>query len=142
MAQPRTASPTFGSLFSGCGGLDMGFIQAGFRCAGAFDLDPVAVENHNRNLRSRAIEWDLRQGLPRDALAGVDVLLAGPPCQGFSLVGGRRINDPINKLLPMAARIATDIRPKAFVAENVAGSRSGGHKKYWDAVLGIMEHAG
>jgi DNA (cytosine-5)-methyltransferase 1 len=142
MARARSASPTFGSLFSGCGGFDLGFTQSGFRCVGAFDLDPIAVENHSANLGSPAFEWDLRKGLPDDALAGVDVLVAGPPCQGFSLAGDRRMDDPRNELLPLAARIAADIQPKVFVAENVAGSRSGEHRKYWESVMGIMKHAG
>ncbi len=142
MARAKSASPSFGSLFSGCGGFDLGFVQAGFRCAGAFDLDPVAVENHNKNLGSRAIAWDLRNGLPKDMLTGVDVLVAGPPCQGFSLAGGRRMNDPRNQLLPLAATIAATIRPQVFVAENVAGSKSGDHKSYWESLLGIMKEAG
>jgi DNA (cytosine-5)-methyltransferase 1 len=142
MARARSASPTFGSLFSGCGGFDLGFAQSGFRCAGAFDLDPIAVENHRKNLRSAAIVWDLRHGIPKDALVGVDVLVAGPPCQGFSLIGERRMNDPRNELLPLAANLASQLRPKVFVAENVAGSKSGEHREYWDKVLAIMRQAG
>ncbi len=142
MARARIKSPTFGSLFSGCGGFDLGFTQSGFRCVGAFDLDPIAVENHNANLGSLAFQWDLRNGLPDESLAGVDVLVAGPPCQGFSLAGGRRMDDPRNELLPLAASIAVDIRPKVFVAENVAGSQAGEHRKYWDSVLATMKHAG
>jgi len=86
--------------------------------------------------------WDLCDGLPEGALAGVDVLVAGPPCQGFSLAGERRMNDPRNHLLPLAAKLAVKLRPKVFVAENVAGSKSGKHRRYWDKVIAIMRGAG
>jgi DNA (cytosine-5)-methyltransferase 1 len=142
MVRARSGSFSFGSLFSGCGGFDLGFTQSGFRCVGAFDVDPVAVENHRQNLHSPAVVWDLRNGLPADCFKQVDVLVAGPPCQGFSLAGGRKVNDPRNQLLPLAATIAATIRPKVFVAENVAGSKSGAHREYWESVLAIMKDAG
>src|SRR5437899_2317313 len=133
---------TFGSLFSGCGGFDYGFARAGFRCIAAFDIDAVAIENHRRNLGALAVVCDLSLGLPVENLNEIDVLLAGPPCQGFSLAGTRNVEDPRNSFLPLSAKLATQIRPKVFVAENVAGVKAGSHKAYWDRLEHILKGAG
>jgi DNA (cytosine-5)-methyltransferase 1 len=137
------ASLNFVSLFCGCGGFDLGFVQAGFRCAGAFDIDPLAIQVHRRNLRSCAVvrdltkPWDLT-GLPDR----VDVVLAGPPCQGFSTVGKRHLNDPRNQLLLTAGKIATKMLPRVFLAENVTGVAAGEHRAYWSALREMLRSAG
>src|ERR1039457_1674196 len=84
-------APTTLSLFSGCGGLDLGFEQEGFTSRAAFDIDPTAVEHHEKNLAGPAEIANLAGGeLPRrDWSAGVNVVLAGAPCQGFSTAGQR-----------------------------------------------------
>lgn len=135
-------SVTFASLYSGCGGFDLGFVQAGFHCAGAFDIDPLAVKVHRQNLRSLATVCDLRN--EHDLLSNlkVDVLLAGSPCQGFSTAGKRDLEDPRNSLLVLGGRIAVSMRAKVFVAENVAGVIAGQHKKYWDALHETLRVAG
>ena len=75
----------FASLFSGCGGFDLGFEARGFRSLGAYDCDPDAIENYTANLGGPANSVDLTCGIPNEyALRDVDVLIAGPPCQGFS----------------------------------------------------------
>jgi DNA (cytosine-5)-methyltransferase 1 len=137
---PRTSSPTFASLFCGCGGFDLGFQQAGFRCISAFDLDPIAVAAHTLNLKSPAAVKDVDLGIA-DEVSHADVILAGPPCQGFSLAGKRKTTDPRNKLMPLAAQIAVKARPKVFLLENVAGAQSGSHSRYWSRLKKIMEAA-
>jgi len=133
---------TFASLFSGCGGFDLGFIQSGFRCIGAFDIDPLAIQHHCQNLNTEAVVCDLSQELPLARRTAPDVLLAGPPCQGFSLAGKRDHNDPRNKLLVLAAHAARKFRPLVLLVENVAGVRAGSHGRYWGALHEIMRMAG
>jgi DNA (cytosine-5)-methyltransferase 1 len=133
---------TFASLFSGCGGFDLGFAQAGFYCTAAFDVDPLAVEHHAKNLGSPASVCDLAVSSPILRGNRLDVLVAGPPCQGFSLAGKRKADDPRNALLVRAAHIAAQIRPKVFIVENVVGVRAGAHAKYWNALHEIMGFEG
>src|SRR5690554_4238534 len=114
------SSPKFVSLFSGCGGLDLGFINAGFLPVAAYDIWPVAVENYSKNIGDHIHTWDLSQGnLPSPVEC--DVLLAGSPCQGFSTIGKRQLDDPRNHLLHTAVAIALQLRPKVVIFENVTG---------------------
>jgi DNA (cytosine-5)-methyltransferase 1 len=134
--------PKFASFFSGCGGFDLGFVQAGFRCVGAFDIDENAVATHKLNLRSTAKIVDLAESCPdSEALRSLDVLIAGPPCQGFSTVGKRDPEDPRNGLLIRAARIAARLRPKVVLIENVAGVVSGYQRRFWDKMFRVLRAA-
>jgi DNA (cytosine-5)-methyltransferase 1 len=135
-------SVTFASLYSGCGGFDLGFVQAGYVCTGAFDIDPLAVTVHRRNLKSPALVCDLRNEQSVISKLKADVLLAGSPCQGFSTAGKRHLEDPRNSLLVQGGRIAAATRVKVFVAENVAGVIAGEHKHYWDALHQTLRLAG
>src|SRR5437870_2331542 len=118
----KRTNPKFASIFSGCGGFDLGFIRAGFTCEMALDVDPSAIDAHRMNLKSPAFVCDLSNGhVPLETLSELDVLLAGSPCQGFSTAGRRKFDDPRNQLLLTAGNIATLVRPKVFIAENVAG---------------------
>jgi len=133
----------FLSLFSGCGGFDLGFVKEGFKCAGAYDIDPIVLETHKRNIKSPVYQCDLSQS-PANLFnqKRVDVLLAGSPCQGFSTLGKRNIDDPRNELMLLAGRIALKIKPKVFISENVPGVMSGAHKKYWDSLREMLREAG
>lgn len=134
---------TFLSLFAGCGGFDLGFTLAGFQCISAFDSDPAAVEAHRRNLRSTIHLKDLSNALPDGIVKGkIDVVVAGPPCQGFSTAGKREINDPRNSLLLVPALIASRLSPKAVVVENVTGATAGIHRMHWDALSARLRAAG
>ena len=126
-------SPVYLSLFSGCGGLDQGFEQAGFRGLLSVDNDANALAVHRRNLGSTVQELDLTCSDPT-LDAPLDVLLAGSPCQGFSTAGLRRIDDPRNSLLFVAPRVAAKLRPKVIVAENVPGALAGLHRSYWESL--------
>jgi DNA (cytosine-5)-methyltransferase 1 len=135
-------APTFLSLFSGCGGLDLGFVNAGFRCKGAFDTDVGALAVHKANIPSQTFEWDLSSGRLPDGVPNVDVILSGSPCQGFSTIGKRRLDDLRNTLLLATAKIAVSIRPRVVVAENVPGVEFGSHRKYWIALVELLQNAG
>jgi DNA (cytosine-5)-methyltransferase 1 len=130
--------PTFASLFSGCGGFDLGFVQAGFRCVGAFDIDVDAISVYRTNLSGKATACDLAAQTTLKVSSPADVVLAGPPCQGFSTAGKRRLNDPRNSLLVKAADMAVRLRPRAIVIENVAGVIAGSHRKYWRKMLNVL----
>lgn len=139
-----TTAPTFISLFSGCGGLDAGFIEAGFICKQAFDFDKKVIEVHRKNLGDTGVVADLREVTTAQLLAKgrPTAVIAGSPCQGFSTAGKRELHDPRNSLLLHAGRLAIDIKPKVFVAENVAGALSGEHKIYWLQLEQMLRAAG
>jgi len=125
---------TFLSLFSGCGGFDDGFEQQGFNSLGAYDIDDCAIQVYKANLKGKVTNLDLSKAPDKEfdyAPGEVDVLLSGSPCQGFSTAGKRELNDPRNKLLLVGGNIALKVKPRVFISENVMGSLSGEHKKYW-----------
>lgn len=116
-------------LFCGAGGMSLGFEQAGFHVAAAFDSEQRHVETHRQNFPKTQVhiadlskisgEYVLKvAGLPGQTL---DVLFGGPPCQGFSLGGRRDLSDPRNSLILHFARLLREIRPRYFVVENVEG---------------------
>ena len=134
---------TFASLFSGCGGFDLGFAARGFRSKGAFDCDPEAVENFAANVDGPASRVDLTQGIPDEqSLFGVDALIAGPPCQGFSTAGKRMVNDERNHLLTLTGTLARRVSPKVLVVENVSGALFGAHARYLKSLDRTMRLAG
>jgi len=134
---------TFASLFSGCGGFDIGFATRGFQSKGAFDWDADAVENFSANVEGPISRVDLTQGIPNEhTLHGIDALIAGPPCQGFSTAGKRQVNDSRNHLLTLTGTIARRISPKVLVVENVAGALSGEHARYLNELDSSMRTAG
>ena len=130
---------TAASLFSGCGGFDIGFGQQGFRLIGAFDNDPHVVAAYNENVAPVASVCDLSTETVR---IRPDVLLAGSPCQGFSTAGKRDLEDPRNDLLVRAGIIALDLKPRVFVMENVPAAISGKHGTRWEQVERMLKDGG
>ena len=140
--------PTAISLFASAGGCSHGFGQAGYDVRFATDIDADAVESYRRNFPGTPCEAaDIRQ-LTADAvlqrielnLGELDMLLGGPPCQGFSSAGVKAGDDPRNSLLSHYVRLLEGIRPKWFVMENVEGlltSDGGSHVR--DAVAAFLE---
>lgn len=115
-------------LFCGCGGLSYGFERAGYNILLGIDNDKKALEtfelNHNG---SKSICGDITEityeGHIKPLIGGktIDVIIGGPPCQGMSLSGPRKFDDPRNKLYLSYIRLVNEIRPRAFVIENVPG---------------------
>jgi len=125
--------PKFLSLFSGCGGLDLGFLDTGFECVGAYEIDESAIALYRDNIGDHIQQLDLSccdAGEVGKAV-DVDVLIAGPPCQGFSTIGKRNFKDPRNQLILKCAEIALHLQPSVVVIENVPGIRAGSMKAYW-----------
>ena len=137
----RIRKPKVLSLFSGIGGLDLGFVQAGFSLVGAYDNWGTAVKVHQRNLAGDAQVVDLSTDEiePRE---NPDVVVAGSPCQGFSTIGTRRVDDPRNWLFVRAAQLALKLEPQVIVLENVRGIIGGKHKKFYDQAVRTLENAG
>lgn len=125
------SSRQFISLFSGCGGFDLGLIEAGFLPVQAYDLCADAIRHYQLNVCPRADQVDLTQFVPQHSQAS-DIVIAGPPCQGFSTAGKRDLADKRNHLLPLAGRLAASLNPKVIVIENVAAAGSGAHRHYWE----------
>ncbi len=126
MASKR--KPRAVDLFCGAGGMSLGFEQAGFDIVAAADIDRVHVETYRKNfVHTRAHTLDL-SAVCGDELrslahipASIDVVFGGPPCQGFSLIGKREINDPRNHLMYHFGRLVVQLSPRYFVLENVPG---------------------
>lgn len=115
-------------LFCGCGGLSYGFEKAGYNILLGIDNDAKALETFELNhRRSKSICGDITKVTYEDdikPLIGdetIDVIIGGPPCQGMSLSGPRKFDDPRNKLYLTYIRLVEEIKPKAFVIENVPG---------------------
>jgi len=128
------------SVFSGCGGFDLGFLQEGVFSQQAIDIDRVALETYSHNLSEVARIADLASFVP--SAAASDVLLAGAPCQGFSTAGKRLLDDPRNALLMRVADIAIANRTKVLVVENVPAALSGKHRHLWIALEDRLRAAG
>jgi DNA (cytosine-5)-methyltransferase 1 len=109
--------------------MSLGFVQAGFKVVAAIDVSQTNVGLHKRNFpRTTTICQDVRRltgasirTKARLGRATIDVVFGGPPCQGFSIGGKQRVTDARNKLLLEFARIVTELKPRYFVMENVAG---------------------
>ncbi|MEV7201526.1 DNA cytosine methyltransferase [Streptomyces griseoluteus] len=122
------SQPTAVDLFSGAGGASLGLVQAGFDLRLAVELHPLYGQTHAANLPGEFLAADLRT-LDADKVArtaGVDVgdldlLFAGPPCQGFSMLGSRVVWDERNNLFKEVLRLAQEMAPRAVVIENVPG---------------------
>lgn len=109
-----------GSLFSGIGGIDLGFEQAGFEIAWANDFDAAACKTYRNNFPSTILIEDDVRNINPCTLSDIDVLVAGFPCQPFSVMGYRRgFNDPRGNLFFGIARFIDVKRPKVVFLENV-----------------------
>ncbi len=115
-------------LFCGCGGLSYGFEKAGYNILLGIDNDAKALETFELNHKgAKSICGDIttvtyeKDIKPIIGNKQVDVIIGGPPCQGMSLSGPRKFDDPRNSLYLSYIRLVEEIKPKAFVIENVPG---------------------
>lgn len=110
------------SLFSGAGGMDLGFIEAGFQIIWANDVFSEAIETYRNNIGEHVVSGDITMISSDDIPDNPDVIIGGFPCQGFSIANIRRsMEDQRNLLYKEMLRIIKDKQPKIFVAENVKG---------------------
>lgn len=113
---PPGMGPTVLELFAGCGGLALGFKQAGFRTSLCVEWDAAACASIRRNVTPRVAQCAIQE---IDCFPSSDVIAGGPPCQGFSNLGERVPNDPRNQLWRQYVRAVLEVQPKVFVLENV-----------------------
>ena len=132
------------SLFSGAGGLDIGFNQAGFKTAVMVELDPACCRTlHKNEPHIPIIEGDLNnvsttQILEKGNMQPLEaaLVIGGPPCQSFSLAGKRMgLNDPRGKLVLEFIRVVREALPVGFVMENVKGLANWAGGKALDAIV-------
>lgn len=140
------------SLFSGCGGMDLGFERAGFEIPVANEFDATIWETYKRNHKNtHLIEGDIRNVTksdlepylrlrPGEQLAGI---IGGPPCQSWSVAGaGKGIEDKRGQLFFEYIRVLREFRPQFFVAENVPGMISKKHADAVDRILSLFAESG
>jgi DNA (cytosine-5)-methyltransferase 1 len=140
MKSPPTKKVVFADVFAGCGGLSLGLLQAGLQGCFAIEQDKFAFDTLKANLLSKAgrFKFAWPRWLPKEPLAvgcflkkykkqlramegRIDVLVGGPPCQGFSSAGRRKHDDPRNELFEEYLAIVRILNPKAVLIENVRG---------------------
>lgn len=147
-ARRVTGVPTALSLFSGAGGLDLGFSMAGFQILAASDIKAESRQTHELNWpKTPFLHGDLREISAADLSAAMggrrpDVIIGGPPCQGFSTLGDRLSADPRNDLVDAFMRIVAELRPQAVVIENVRAVATEYGGRYKDYIIGQLEGIG
>jgi DNA (cytosine-5)-methyltransferase 1 len=139
-------------LFAGCGGLSLGLEAAGFDIAVAVEFDAIhALVHHFNFIYGATICQDMAKvstqyildklnskGFTKD----IDLIVGGPPCQGFSLMGKREIEDSRNQLVFEYLRVVKDIKPKYFIFENVPGIMAGKHQSFLTELVENFENIG
>ena len=129
MLENTSKKPTVVDLFCGAGGLSKGFEMAGFEVILGVEQDPVFMETFKKNHPNATLNKDhidirkLTEKTIKEKVGQrkIDVVVGGPPCQGFSLAGRRDSKDPRNSLFEHFVRIVRVLKPKWFVMENVTG---------------------
>ena len=137
--------PSVVSVFCGCGGLDLGFKEAGFDFLYACDNDPASVDCYARNIDERVYRRDVTTELFHsdiDALGGCDVVLGGFPCQGFSKAGPKQESDHRNTLYVEMTRIVQQLLPEIFIAENVDGISQNFNGSFLSRIVGDFREIG
>lgn len=137
-------------LFAGAGGLSLGFEQAGFDIVASVDIDPIHCAAHKFNFPNCATICKSVVDVTGDELrrvAGlgkrdIDIVMGGPPCQGFSMIGKRALDDSRNQLVYHYVRVVMELKPKYFVFENVKGLTVGKHRRFLQEVIEAFQAGG
>lgn len=132
-------------LFAGVGGLSLGAARAGFNVVGAVELDDHAIETHAKNFPNTChMQKNIHNLTAEDIFKELNIskgelkgVIGGPPCQGFSTMGKRDLDDPRNNLFNDFFRLVNDLEPDFFLAENVTGILN---EKYNDIRQAAFSH--
>jgi len=150
MSSNRKKRPIAVDLFAGAGGMTLGFEQAGFDVLASVEIDPIHCATHEFNFPLCSIlckDVALLTGseIRKNSAIGrreIDVVISGSPCQGFSLMGKRDVDDPRNSLIFHFHRLVLELKPKFFVMENVPGITAGEHKQLLNILISSFLEAG
>ena len=142
--------PILVDLFAGAGGLSLGFRQAGFDVRAAVEYDPIHCATHEFNFPDCAticrdvtsIDGNYIRSQSGIGKADICAVVGGAPCQGFSLIGYRALDDPRNRLASHFVRLVDELRPRYFVFENVKGLTIGHHKKFLHELIDEFKRIG
>ena len=112
-------------LFCGCGGMSKGLVDAGFNVIAGIDIWDKAIDSYKKNFHHEAICKDLTTFSPENFRSlynkKIDLIVGGPPCQGFSIAGKRDTTDPRNSLFMEYVKYINYFKPKTIMMENVMG---------------------
>ncbi|MEO1391832.1 MAG: DNA cytosine methyltransferase [Cyanobacteria bacterium J06634_5] len=142
--------PIVVDLFAGAGGLSLGFEQAGFDIVAAVEIDPVHACIHKFNFPNCVVipgsVTDF-SGAEIRQIAGlgaqrIDVVIGGAPCQGFSIIGRRVLDDPRNLLIREFIRLVSELQPSYFLFENVKGLAFEKHRHFLDEIIDELSNLG
>jgi DNA (cytosine-5)-methyltransferase 1 len=131
--------------------MSLGVEAAGFDLVAAIEIDPVHAATHHFNFPhattlcrdiSKLEVTELDAAVRTSGAKDVDLVVGGPPCQGFSHIGRRQLDDPRNRLVFEYCRIVDHLRPKYFIFENVPGMASGKHRVFLDELIGEFNRIG
>ena len=147
---PGLTRPVGIDLFAGAGGMSLGFEQAGLDVAAAIEIDPVHCATHEFNfpqttaICASVVRLDGDEIRHRAALGArdIDVVFGGAPCQGFSMIGKRALDDPRNQLVFHFVRLVRELQPKVCVFENVKGLTLGRHAAFLDELIAALDGVG
>jgi DNA (cytosine-5)-methyltransferase 1 len=147
--QKHTMRPIVVDLFAGAGGMSLGFEQAGFHVAAAVEIDPIHACVHKFNFPQCAVIPKSVTEVTGDSIrqtAGiqgpVSVVCGGAPCQGFSMIGKRVLDDPRNSLVRDFVRIVSELDADYFVFENVKGLTVGAHRRFLEELIEAFDARG
>jgi len=144
------ARPIGVDLFAGVGGLSLGFEQAGFDMVAAVDIDPIHCAAHKYNfpktttICKSVIDITGKEIRKRAGIGNreIDVVVGGAPCQGFSMMGKRALDDKRNQLVYHFVRVVVELSPKYFVFENVKGLTLGKHRQFLQEIIEEFQKSG
>jgi DNA (cytosine-5)-methyltransferase 1 len=137
-------------LFAGAGGMSLGFEQAGFDVAAAVEIDAIHCAAHKFNFPQTVViprsvaeltGDDIRKAAGLESCE-IDCVFGGPPCQGFSMIGQRVLDDPRNSLVMDFVRLVGELDAKTFVFENVKGLTVGKHRQFLDELVAAFAALG
>lgn len=139
-------------LFAGCGGMSLGLEAAGFDIAASVEIDPIHSLIHHvnfpygvtmcRDISLISSQEIIKKIKEKGFSTEIDLIVGGPPCQGFSLIGKRQLEDSRNSLIFEYLRIIKEVQPKYFLFENVPGIATGEHRQLLDELITKIEQIG
>lgn len=127
------------SIFSGCGGFDLGFDMAGYNIIFANDISDYACQTYENNFQIKPIKGNI---INITEFPHADILIGCCPCQGFSIYGKREMEDPRNYLYLQFTKALRKVKPKYFVTENVKGILYGYGKVIFKRMLTSYKKSG